>query len=54
VLAGRAKAAEAVHDGIIPASLGLAESELALGGKIGRELTLKKALREVAATTTWC
>src|SRR5436190_842088 len=48
VLAGRASAAEAVHDGIIPANLGLAEAELALGGKMGRELTLKKALREVA------
>ena len=49
VLSGRATAREAVHDGIIPANLGLAESELALGGKMGRELTLKKALREVAA-----
>src|SRR5207248_9392862 len=48
VLAGRATADEAVHDGIIPANLGLAEAELALGGKMGRELTLKKALREVA------
>jgi chromosome partitioning protein len=48
VLSGRAKARDAVHDGIIPANLGLAESELALGGKMGRELTLKKALREVA------
>src|SRR5579862_7742429 len=47
VLSGRVKAAEAVHDGIIPANLGLAESELALGGKMGRELTLKRALREV-------
>jgi chromosome partitioning protein len=47
VLAGRAKAREAVHDGIIPANLGLAEAELVLGGKMGRELTLKKALREV-------
>ncbi|MGH2857486.1 MAG: ParA family protein [Solirubrobacteraceae bacterium] len=47
VLAGRAKAADAVHDGIIPANLGLAEAELALGGKLGRELTLKKALRDV-------
>src|SRR2546421_5880586 len=47
VLAGRATAAEAVHDGIIPANLGLAEAELALGGKMGRELTLKKALREL-------
>jgi len=49
VLSGRAKARNAIHDGIIPANLGLAESELALGGKMGRELTLKKALREVAA-----
>jgi chromosome partitioning protein len=47
VLAGRAGAAEAVHDGVIPANLGLAESELALGGRMGRELTLKKALRDV-------
>jgi chromosome partitioning protein len=48
VLAGRAKSAEAVHNGIIPANLGLAEAELALGGKMGRELTLKKALRPIA------
>ena len=47
VLAGRAKARQAVHDGIIPANLGLAEAELALGGKMGRELALKKALREL-------
>jgi chromosome partitioning protein len=47
VLSGRAKARDAVHGGIIPANLGLAESELALGGKMGRELTLKKALRDV-------
>src|ERR1700734_4053531 len=48
VLAGRAKASEAIHDGIVPANLGLAEAELALGGKMGRELTLKRALRDVA------
>src|SRR3989440_8861391 len=47
VLAGRARAGEAIHDGIMPANLGLAEAELMLGGKMGRELTLKKALREV-------
>ena len=47
VLSGRAKAREAIHDGIIPANLGLAEAELALGGKMGRELTLKRALREI-------
>ena len=32
----------------MPANLSLAEAELSLGGKIGRELTLKRALREVA------
>ncbi len=48
VLAGRAKAADAIHDGIIPANLSLAEAELALGGKMGRELTLKNALRPVS------
>jgi chromosome partitioning protein len=48
VLSGRAKASAAVHGGVIPANLNLAEAELALGGKMGRELTLKKALREVA------
>ena len=47
VLAGRANARDAVHDGIIPANLGLAEAELVLGGKMGRELALKKALAEV-------
>ena len=47
VLSGTAKPREAIHDGIIPANLGLAEAELLLGGKMGRELTLKKALREV-------
>jgi chromosome partitioning protein len=47
VLQGQAKAADAVHDGVIPANLGLAEAELVLGGKMGRELTLKRALRDV-------
>ncbi len=47
VLTGRASAGEAVHDHIIPANLQLAEAELALGGKMGRELTLKRALRDV-------
>ena len=47
VLAGQARAVDAIHDGqILPANLGLAESELILGGKIGRELTLRRALRE--------
>jgi chromosome partitioning protein len=47
VLTGRARAIEAVHDGILPANLGLAEAELALGGKLGRELALRKALKEL-------
>jgi chromosome partitioning protein len=47
VLSGRAKTVDAVHDGIIPSNLGLAEAELMLGGKMGRELTLKKALRDL-------
>jgi chromosome partitioning protein len=47
VLGGRRKATEAVYDGVIPANLGLAESELVLSGKMGRELTLKRGLMEV-------
>src|SRR4051794_10482809 len=47
VLSGRAKASEAVHGGIIPANLSLAESELMLAGRMGRELTLRKALKDV-------
>jgi chromosome partitioning protein len=46
VLMGTARAADAVHNGVIPANLGLAEAELVLSGKMGRELTLKRALRE--------
>src|SRR5436189_1969665 len=44
VLTNRAATADAVHDGIIPANLHLAEAELTLGGKMGRALTLRKAL----------
>jgi chromosome partitioning protein len=47
VLTGRAKAPEAIHGGIIPANLRLAEAELTLAGKMGRELTLKRAIREL-------
>jgi chromosome partitioning protein len=47
VLAGQARAADAMHDGIIPANLGLAEAELVLAGKMGREMTLRRALRDV-------
>lgn len=48
VLAGRAQIGEAIHDDVIPANLTLAEAELALGGRMGRELMLKRALREVS------
>src|SRR6266513_2059303 len=44
VLAGRAKASQAIHSDLIPANLSLAETELMLGGKMGRELTLRRAL----------
>ncbi len=47
VLSGRASAGEAIHDDLIPANLSLAEAELMLGGKMGRELTLRRALAEV-------
>lgn len=46
VLTGQAKAVDAIHDGVIPANLGLAEAELILSGKMGRELTMRNALRE--------
>jgi chromosome partitioning protein len=48
VLAGRSKLADAVHGDIVPANLALAEAELVLGGKMGRELTLERALKEVS------
>jgi chromosome partitioning protein len=47
VLAGRATATAAVHGDIIPANLGLAEAELVMSGKMGRELTLRKALKAI-------
>jgi chromosome partitioning protein len=48
VLASQAKAAEAVYnEQILPANLGLAESELVLAGKMGREMTLRRALKDV-------
>lgn len=48
VLGGQARAADAIYeDVIIPANLGLAESEVVLSGKMGREMTLKRALKDV-------
>jgi chromosome partitioning protein len=49
VLTGSANAKAAVHGGVIPANLSLAEAELTLAGKMGRELTLRKALKHVDA-----
>jgi chromosome partitioning protein len=46
VLAGDAKPAAATHDGIIPATPILAEVERSLSGKMGRELVLRKALKD--------
>jgi chromosome partitioning protein len=46
VLSGDAKATAATHDGIIPASPILAEVERSLSGKMGRELVLRKALKD--------
>jgi chromosome partitioning protein len=47
VLDGKATALDAVvPGGIVPANLSLAEAELVLSGKMGRELTLRRALRE--------
>jgi chromosome partitioning protein len=47
VLSGSARASEAIHEEMIPANLSLAEAELMLGGKMGRELTLKRALKKL-------
>jgi chromosome partitioning protein len=46
VLSGGAKTKAANHDGIIPATPHLAEVERGLSGKMGRELVLRKALKD--------
>jgi chromosome partitioning protein len=46
VLSGAAKAKASSHDGIIPATPILAEVERGLSGKMGRELVLRKALKD--------
>src|SRR3954453_14282462 len=46
VLAGKAKVKDAVHGGVMPASPILAEVERSLSGKMGRELVLRKALKD--------
>src|SRR4051812_31550341 len=50
VLTGRAPASQAISGDVIPANLQLAEAELALSGRMGRELTLKRALRDLDRT----
>lgn len=47
VLTGRAQASEAIIGDVIPANLQLAEAELELSGRMGRELSLKRALRDL-------
>ena len=47
VLSGQVRAAEAIHGNLIPANMRLAEAELMLAGKIGREVTLRNALRDL-------
>ncbi|MDX6581106.1 MAG: chromosome partitioning protein [Solirubrobacterales bacterium] len=47
VLQGQVRASEAVHGQVIPANMRLAEAELMLAGKIGREVTLRNALRDL-------
>ena len=47
VLSGRASASAAIVDDVIPANLSLAEAEITLAGKMGRELTLRGALAEL-------
>ena len=48
VLCGRSRATAAIRGDVIPANLALAEAELLLVGKMGRELALRRALAEVA------
>lgn len=48
VLTGTESALGAIHSGVIPANLGLAEAELILAGRMGRELTMRNALRDIA------
>jgi chromosome partitioning protein len=47
VLSGQSKARDAAHNGVIPASPILAEVERSMSGKMGRELVLRKALKDV-------
>jgi chromosome partitioning protein len=46
VLSGAAKSKAATHEGIVPSTPILAEVERGLSGKMGRELVLRKALKD--------
>jgi chromosome partitioning protein len=46
VLSGEAKLRAAVHDGVVPATPILAEVERSLSGRMGRELVLRRALKD--------
>ncbi len=46
VLAGEAKLKQAIHGDIVPATPILAEAERSLSGRMGRELVLRKALKD--------
>lgn len=48
VLMGTANAEDAIHDDVLPANLTLAQVELAIAGKMGRELTLRRALKGIS------
>jgi chromosome partitioning protein len=48
VLSGRSQTADAIQADMIPANLSLAEAELMLGGKMGRELTLRRMLAQAS------
>ncbi len=65
VLSGRATAADAIHDDVIPANLSLAEAELTLAGKLGpradtaqgarrRRRRLRRHLRGLPTRTRAC
>ena len=47
VLQAQARATDAVHGSVLPANMRLAEAELMLAGKIGREVTLRNGLRDL-------
>ena len=52
VLAGRAKASAAIHGAVIPANLGLAESELVLQRQDGARADAAARAQRGAATTS--